>query len=213
MTGFPIIIAGLISIRSVVITILLAHDIAPTAASQSQPFAWMLTSKNPHQLLLRFVPLPSQKFPNPKGFCHAPRLRITPGWRKRRIATKNLADAPESRRVNASPQRLQKALPSGSIAVHLVVSQRKRPKQPGPHSSLMVSGIPLARPAGVTAQVSRLRRPQATQPERGQQFPPQGIHNALTLFPSKGTNRQRHRKHLIRTQRRVRGAARHTNHV
>src|SRR5207248_11790062 len=29
MTGFPIIIAGLISIRSVVITILLAHHIAP----------------------------------------------------------------------------------------------------------------------------------------------------------------------------------------
>src|SRR5262249_8811382 len=94
--------------------------------------------------------------PSTQQFANGPCLCDAASRRERRIAIKDLAECSQSAGVDFSAQRFKEAQRCGAIFVHAKVRQRKGPKQPAPHRTLMIRGIPFARPAAIVADIPAL---------------------------------------------------------
>src|SRR4029077_4817466 len=94
-----------------------------------------------------------------------------------------------------------------------MMRQRKGPEQPGPNCSLVIGGVAFARPAAVMPLVAGLTGCEAAKPIWRQQLGRADVNDGLLLLPRQRSDRQRHRKDLVRPQRSVIADSRRVDHV
>src|SRR6266404_4780588 len=120
--------------------------------------------------------------PSTKNFADRPGLRNTSAWMMGNIAIEDFRERSETVRINRFCQRLKKSACGRVVLVNSIVSERKRPKQPAPHSALVVGGITLARSTGINAGVTVFVPRKTPQSKGGQQLRRARIHDSLLLF-------------------------------
>src|SRR5215472_11815797 len=93
------------------------------------------------------------------------------------------------------------------------MSEHKRPHQPSPIGSLMISAVALARTAAIMPLVSAFILSEAAKAMRREQAARAHIDDSLLLLRRKRALWKRHCKNLIRAKRRVVANTRIIDHV
>src|SRR5579872_1180800 len=141
--------------------------------------------------------------PRAQYFRHTPGLRKCAACHEWRFAIEDLANAAEPGCQKMVGHWLEKRKGPPRVVVNAQVGQDKRAEQPGPHCSLVVSGVALRLRALVIAAVVRIGRIQTSQSMRRRQAQRANIYHAFLLLRIQWTFRKRDSENVIGPHRTV----------
>jgi len=128
--------------------------------------------------------------PSAQDFGDGPGLSDAAARRERAIAVKNLAEGPQTVRMELLAKGLEETQRFLAVTVHAVVGEHERAKQPAPSGAPMIGSVTVARTATITARVARFAGSKTAQAVRCKKMSSADIDDGPLLIGIERSNRQ-----------------------